>query len=116
MKLTSKFANYVGQQFPQVTLFSKQGQLGDCWFLSAVLTEVSRISEVIITPEYNEEGIYTVRFCIQVPSDFQAQLKFWFGLYVGSILQTDENSLHSSLLATVMIVLFNNSQDWDKTL
>jgi hypothetical protein len=45
--------------------------LGDCWFLSAVavLTEASRISEVIITPEYNEEGIYTVRFCIQVPDD-----------------------------------------------
>ncbi|KAL1803034.1 calpain-type cysteine protease DEK1 isoform X1 [Daucus carota subsp. sativus] len=44
-----------------------QGRLGDCWFLSAVavLTEVSQISEVIITPEYNEEGIYTVRFCIQ---------------------------------------------------
>nr|XP_043613886.1 calpain-type cysteine protease DEK1 [Erigeron canadensis] len=44
-----------------------QGRLGDCWFLSAVavLTEVSRISEVIITQEYNEEGIYTVRFCIQ---------------------------------------------------
>ncbi|KAF8395994.1 hypothetical protein HHK36_017605 [Tetracentron sinense] len=44
-----------------------QGRLGDCWFLSAVavLTEVSRISEVIITPEFNEEGIYTVRFCIQ---------------------------------------------------
>ncbi|CAA2986458.1 calpain-type cysteine protease DEK1 [Olea europaea subsp. europaea] len=44
-----------------------QGRLGDCWFLSAVavLTEVSRISEVIITPQYNEEGIYTVRFCIQ---------------------------------------------------
>ncbi|KAK4409252.1 Calpain-type cysteine protease DEK1 [Sesamum angolense] len=44
-----------------------QGRLGDCWFLSAVavLTEVSRISEVIITPDYNEEGIYTVRFCIQ---------------------------------------------------
>lgn len=32
----------------------------------AVLTEASKISEVIITPEYNEEGIYTVRFCIQV--------------------------------------------------
>lgn len=31
-----------------------------------MLTEVSRISEVIITPEYNQEGIYTVRFCIQV--------------------------------------------------
>lgn len=47
---------------------SDQGRLGDCWFLSAVavLTEVSQISEVIITPEYNEEGIYTVRFCIQV--------------------------------------------------
>ncbi|GKV30284.1 hypothetical protein SLEP1_g39111 [Rubroshorea leprosula] len=44
-----------------------QGRLGDCWFLSAVavLTEVSRITEVIITQEYNEEGIYTVRFCIQ---------------------------------------------------
>ncbi|KAL3654770.1 Calpain-type cysteine protease dek1 [Castilleja foliolosa] len=44
-----------------------QGRLGDCWFLSAVavLTEVSRISEVIITPDYNEEGVYTVRFCIQ---------------------------------------------------
>ncbi|GFY99001.1 calpain-type cysteine protease family [Actinidia rufa] len=44
-----------------------QGRLGDCWFLSAVavLTEVSGISEVIITPEYNVEGIYTVRFCIQ---------------------------------------------------
>lgn len=44
-----------------------QGRLGDCWFLSAVavLTDVSRISDVIITPEYNEEGIYTVRFCIQ---------------------------------------------------
>ncbi|VFQ85158.1 unnamed protein product [Cuscuta campestris] len=51
------------------TTVSKEwsGRLGDCWFLSAVavLTEVSRISEVIITPEYNEEGIYTVRFCIQ---------------------------------------------------
>jgi len=48
-----------------------QGRLGDCWFLSAVavLTEMSRISEVIITPEYNEEGIYTVRFCIQVSND-----------------------------------------------
>lgn len=44
-----------------------QGRLGDCWFLSAVavLTEVSQISDVIITPDYNEEGIYTVRFCIQ---------------------------------------------------
>lgn len=48
----------------------EQGRLGDCWFLSAVavLTEVSRISEVIITPDYNDEGIYTVRFCIQVCS------------------------------------------------
>lgn len=44
-----------------------QGRLGDCWFLSAVavLTEMSRIAEVIITPAYNEEGIYTIRFCIQ---------------------------------------------------
>ncbi|XP_024032017.1 calpain-type cysteine protease DEK1 isoform X2 [Morus notabilis] len=45
-----------------------QGRLGDCWFLSAVavLAEISRISDVIITPEYNDEGIYTIRFCIQV--------------------------------------------------
>ncbi|EXC34521.1 hypothetical protein L484_019118 [Morus notabilis] len=44
-----------------------QGRLGDCWFLSAVavLAEISRISDVIITPEYNDEGIYTIRFCIQ---------------------------------------------------
>ncbi|KAL3518927.1 hypothetical protein ACH5RR_021516 [Cinchona calisaya] len=44
-----------------------QGRLGDCWFLSAVavLAEVSHVSKVIITPEYNDEGIYTVRFCIQ---------------------------------------------------
>ncbi|XP_047318032.1 calpain-type cysteine protease DEK1-like isoform X2 [Impatiens glandulifera] len=44
-----------------------QGQLGNCWFLSAVavLTEDSRVSDVIITPQYNDEGIYTVRFCIQ---------------------------------------------------
>ncbi|MQL72578.1 hypothetical protein Taro_004937 [Colocasia esculenta] len=44
-----------------------QGHLGDCWFLSAVavLTEASQISEVIITPKFNEEGVYTVRFCIQ---------------------------------------------------
>lgn len=44
-----------------------QGRLGDCWFLSAVavLAEVSRISDVIITPDYNDEGIYTIRFCIQ---------------------------------------------------
>lgn len=50
------------------SICNEQGRLGDCWFLSAVavLTEVSQISEVIITPEYNEEGIYTVRFCIQV--------------------------------------------------
>lgn len=53
---------------PRISCFDIQGHLGDCWFLSAVavLAEVSRISEVIITPEYNEEGIYTVRFCIQV--------------------------------------------------
>ncbi|XP_062093833.1 calpain-type cysteine protease DEK1-like [Humulus lupulus] len=43
------------------------GGLGDCWFMSvvAVLTEVSQISEVIITPEYNDEGIYAVRFRIK---------------------------------------------------
>ncbi|GBG77348.1 hypothetical protein CBR_g23680 [Chara braunii] len=45
----------------------RQGALGDCWFLSAVavLTEEREIKDVVITPEYNEEGIYTFRFCIQ---------------------------------------------------
>ncbi|KAK6163781.1 hypothetical protein DH2020_000645 [Rehmannia glutinosa] len=62
--------HFTDQEFPPRTANPSdvcQGRLGDCWFLSAVavLTEVSRISEVIITPDYNEEGIYTVRFCIQ---------------------------------------------------
>ncbi|VFQ63978.1 unnamed protein product [Cuscuta campestris] len=58
----------IPKRVPQVW-FVDPGQLGDCWFLSAVavLIEVSRISEVIITPEYIEEGIYTVCFCIQAP-------------------------------------------------
>ena len=53
-----------------IVMYIEQGRLGDCWFLSAVavLAEVSRISEVIITPDYNEEGIYTVCFCVQVIS------------------------------------------------
>ncbi|GLJ45014.1 hypothetical protein SUGI_0947480 [Cryptomeria japonica] len=44
-----------------------QGRLGDCWFLSAVavLTEASHMANLIITPRYNDEGVYTVRFCIQ---------------------------------------------------
>ena len=57
-----------------------QGRLGDCWFLSAVavLAEVSQVSKVIITPEYNDEGIYTVRFCIQVMSLFVVDLVWPF--------------------------------------
>ncbi|PSR95355.1 Calpain-type cysteine protease [Actinidia chinensis var. chinensis] len=49
-----------------------QGRLGDCWFLSAVavLTEVSGISEVIITPEYNVEGIYTGEWVPVVVDDW----------------------------------------------
>ncbi|KAH0895228.1 LOW QUALITY PROTEIN: hypothetical protein HID58_057657, partial [Brassica napus] len=62
--LPLSIGNAIWEQGAEVWL---GGRLGDCWFLSAVavLTEVSQISEVIITPEYNEEGIYTVRFCIQ---------------------------------------------------
>lgn len=75
-----------------------QGHLGDCWFLSAVavLAEVSRISEVIITPEYNEEGIYTVRFCIQVISYkhnnilFITPSVFFFGYPITSLLFLEE--------------------------
>ena len=54
--------------------------MGDCWFLSAVavLAEVSQVSKVIITPEYNDEGIYTVRFCIQVMSLFVVVLVWTF--------------------------------------
>lgn len=72
--------------------------MGDCWFLSAVavLTEVSRISEVIITPDYNEEGIYTVRFCIQVVLFFKYLISFsclieklnlWFAIVLACRLQ-----------------------------
>jgi hypothetical protein len=63
---------------------SFQGRLGDCWFLSAVavLTEMSRISEVIITPAYNEEGIYTIRFCIQVFNNLNCLLNRFVFLWV----------------------------------
>ncbi|PHT97043.1 hypothetical protein BC332_34030 [Capsicum chinense] len=70
-----------------------QGRLGDCWFLSAVavLTEVSRISEVIITPEYNQEGIYTVRFCIQASENEGYAGCFEHVNEVGHSARFDEN-------------------------
>lgn len=70
-------------QFVLIVMYIEQGRLGDCWFLSAVavLAEVSRISEVIITPDYNEEGIYTVRFCVQVISIYN-QIYISFLLFI----------------------------------
>ncbi|CAF1331092.1 unnamed protein product, partial [Didymodactylos carnosus] len=43
-----------------------QGALGDCWFITAlsVLAEKPKyLKEVLITQEYNPEGIYYVRLC-----------------------------------------------------
>lgn len=43
-----------------------QGALGDCWFITAlsVLAEESKyLKRVLITQQYNYEGIYCVRLC-----------------------------------------------------
>lgn len=43
-----------------------QGQLGDCWFLSAVasIAENPRLVEqLFITKEVNDEGVYKIRIC-----------------------------------------------------
>ncbi|GFP92459.1 calpain-type cysteine protease dek1 [Phtheirospermum japonicum] len=51
---------------PDEIVQEKQLSSSPCLFSgTANPSDVSRISEVIITPDYNEEGIYTVRFCIQ---------------------------------------------------
>lgn len=42
----------------------KQGQLGDCWFLSALSSLAERkglVKRLFITQEYNEEGIYKIK-------------------------------------------------------
>eukprot|EP01006_Ploeotia_vitrea_P053501 TRINITY_DN67795_c4_g2_i2.p1 TRINITY_DN67795_c4_g2~~TRINITY_DN67795_c4_g2_i2.p1 ORF type:complete len:821 (-),score=28.58 TRINITY_DN67795_c4_g2_i2:29-2443(-) len=43
----------------------KQGRLGDCWFLSALCLLATRphlIDRLLITKEWNEEGVYACRF------------------------------------------------------
>ena len=42
----------------------KQGQLGDCWFLSALSSLAERpgmVRRLFITQEYNKEGIYKIK-------------------------------------------------------
>lgn len=44
----------------------KQGQLGDCWFLSALSSLAERpgmVKRLFITQEYNKEGIYKIKIC-----------------------------------------------------
>jgi calpain-15 len=44
----------------------KQGQLGDCWFLSALSSLAERpgmVKRLFITKEYNKEGIYKIKMC-----------------------------------------------------
>lgn len=44
----------------------RQGQLGDCWFLSALSSLAERpgmVRRLFITQEYNKEGIYQIKIC-----------------------------------------------------
>lgn len=44
----------------------KQGQLGDCWFLSALSSLAERpgmVKRLFITKDYNKEGIYKIKIC-----------------------------------------------------
>jgi len=44
----------------------RQGQLGDCWFLSALSSLAERpgmVRRLFLTKEYNKEGIYQIKLC-----------------------------------------------------
>lgn len=44
----------------------KQGQLGDCWFLSALSSLAERpemVRRLFVTQEYNPDGVYQIKLC-----------------------------------------------------
>lgn len=58
----------------EIEVFSKkiepddiaQGELGDCWFMSSLSCLAEKphlVSRLFITQQYNEEGMYRVKFC-----------------------------------------------------